>query len=250
MSDERPVLVVLDVAVVEGTFHGGGEQADLDDAGVWLCRHFFIVRRFSLLNRRVIGGGRSRRHREHGDQDRRVGGLCQSRRQGRGCCHNGWRSRSPRRTSPGSRDDHLGRRPVERTAEHVRGVDDPAAQQSPSTLIVVVAQEPGFGVEDQARRAVRDIGDVRLPPDRRGSCWRPRRARASRTLSTEDRGRSTRRSPVPMRKTRTPTHALKRPPGVPAPDGCIRRPCPCGRACPGVWPHPRSRRAARRRSRK
>ena len=59
--------------------------------------------------------------------------------------------------------DRLGNGPVERIVEHPVGIDDSTPKDTPPTLIVIVAQQTGFAVEDQAGRGGSHIADVRLP---------------------------------------------------------------------------------------
>ena len=61
-----------------------------------------------------------------------------------------------------TRGDRLGNGPVERIAEHAVGIDDPTPKDAPAALIVIVAEQTGFGVEDQARGGGSDIADVCL----------------------------------------------------------------------------------------
>ena len=72
-----------------------------------------------------------------------------------------------------TRGDRLGSRPVERIAEHAVWINDSTPKDTaPTTLIVIVAQQTGFGVEDQARRGEKDIADVCLRARPRGAVVR------------------------------------------------------------------------------
>jgi hypothetical protein len=59
--------------------------------------------------------------------------------------------------------DDLGSGPVERMAEDALRIHDATTQDALATLVVVVAEQPGLGVEDQAGRGGEDISDVGLP---------------------------------------------------------------------------------------
>jgi len=58
--------------------------------------------------------------------------------------------------------DRLGVGPDERVVEHSVRIDDSTSKDTPATMIVVVAEQTGFGVKDQAWRGGKDIADICL----------------------------------------------------------------------------------------
>jgi len=103
-----------------------------------------------------------RRCREFGYQDRSVRSLAGVEGEVVGVADEGGVdvARIPRDRA--ARGDDLGSRPVERLAEDATGIHDATAQETLAAMIVVVAEQPGFGVEDQAGRGAHDIADVGL----------------------------------------------------------------------------------------